>query len=44
MSFLVLIYTFPEIASVGKTEEEVKAEGVEYETGYFPIRRQSVVQ
>ncbi|MAC47750.1 MAG: dihydrolipoyl dehydrogenase [Oceanospirillum sp.] len=33
-----VIYTFPEIASVGKTEEEVKAEGVEYETGTFPFQ------
>ena len=32
-----VIYTFPEIASVGKTEEEVKAEGTEYETGVFPF-------
>lgn len=32
-----VIYTFPEIAYVGKTEEEVKAEGTEYETGVFPF-------
>ncbi|WP_417596591.1 dihydrolipoyl dehydrogenase [Oceanospirillum sp.] len=32
-----VIYTFPEIASVGKTEEDVKAEGTEYETGVFPF-------
>lgn len=25
-----IVYTWPEVASVGKTEEEVKAEGTEY--------------
>jgi dihydrolipoamide dehydrogenase len=30
-------YTFPEIASVGKTEEELKAAGVEYKVGKFPF-------
>jgi len=30
-----VIYTFPEIASVGKTEEELKAEGVKYVKGKF---------
>lgn len=30
-----IIYTHPEIASVGKTEEEVKASGVKYKTGSF---------
>src|SRR5690606_26180799 len=32
-----VIYTHPEIASVGKTEEELKAEGVDYKTGVFPF-------
>ena len=30
-----VVYTYPEIASIGKTEEEVKASGVEYKTGKF---------
>jgi len=32
-----VVYTFPEIASVGKTEEELKAAGVAYNTGKFPF-------
>jgi dihydrolipoamide dehydrogenase len=32
-----VIYTHPEIAWVGKTEEQVKASGVEYKTGVFPF-------
>ncbi len=32
-----VIYTFPEVASVGKTEEELKAAGVGYKTGKFPF-------
>jgi dihydrolipoamide dehydrogenase len=32
-----VIYTHPEIASVGKTEEQLKAAGVEYKTGVFPF-------
>ena len=32
-----VIYTFPEVASVGKTEEEVKAAGVQYKIGKFPF-------
>ncbi len=32
-----VIYTAPEIAWVGKTEQQVKAEGVEYRTGSFPF-------
>jgi dihydrolipoamide dehydrogenase len=32
-----VIYTAPEIAWVGKTEEEVKAEGRAYKTGSFPF-------
>src|SRR4029078_4501294 len=29
--------TYPEIASVGKSEEELKAAGVAYNTGQFPF-------
>ncbi len=32
-----VIYTFPEVASVGKTEEELKQAGVAYNTGKFPF-------
>ncbi len=32
-----VVYTFPEIASVGKTEAELKAEGVGYNVGKFPF-------
>jgi len=32
-----VIYTFPEVAWVGKTEEELKAEGVDYKVGQFPF-------
>ena len=32
-----VIYTHPEIAAVGKTEEQLKAEGIEYNTGVFPF-------
>jgi dihydrolipoamide dehydrogenase len=32
-----VVYTFPEIASVGKTEEELKAAGTVYNTGKFPF-------
>jgi len=32
-----VIYTHPEIAWVGKTEEELKAEGIDYKTGAFPF-------
>src|SRR6056300_794252 len=32
-----VIYTHPEIAWVGKNEEELKAEGVEYNVGVFPF-------
>ena len=30
-----VVYTSPEVAEVGKTEEQLKAEGVEYKTGKF---------
>ena len=32
-----VVYTFPEIASVGKTEEELKAAGIAYNAGKFPF-------
>jgi dihydrolipoamide dehydrogenase len=32
-----VVYTYPEIAAVGKTEEEAKAEGVEVRVGKFPM-------
>jgi dihydrolipoamide dehydrogenase len=32
-----VIYTFPEVASIGKTEEELKAAGIAYNTGKFPF-------
>lgn len=36
-----VIYTFPEIASVGKTEEELKAAGITYNAGTFPMMANS---
>jgi dihydrolipoamide dehydrogenase len=32
-----VIYTWPEVASVGRSEEELKAAGVAYKTGKFPF-------
>jgi dihydrolipoamide dehydrogenase len=32
-----VVYTMPEIASVGKTEEELKSAGAAYNTGKFPF-------
>ena len=32
-----IVYTHPEIASVGKTEEELKAAGIAYQIGKFPF-------
>jgi dihydrolipoamide dehydrogenase len=32
-----VVYTYPEIASVGKTEEELKAAGIAYKVGKFPF-------
>jgi dihydrolipoamide dehydrogenase len=32
-----IIYTHPEVAAVGKTEQELKADGVEYKAGTFPF-------
>ena len=33
-----VVYTWPEVAAVGKTEEELKEAGVAYKTGQFPMR------
>lgn len=32
-----VVYTHPEVASVGKTEEQLKKDGVEYRAGKFPF-------
>lgn len=32
-----VIYTWPEVAWVGKTEQQLKNEGIEYKTGVFPF-------
>jgi dihydrolipoyl dehydrogenase len=32
-----VVYTWPEVATVGKTEEELKAAGTEYRVGKFPF-------
>ncbi len=32
-----VVYTSPEVASVGKTEEELKKAGIEYKVGKFPF-------
>ncbi|WP_371347876.1 dihydrolipoyl dehydrogenase [Ancylobacter sp. IITR112] len=32
-----VVYTFPEVASVGKTEEELKQAGIAYTVGKFPF-------
>jgi dihydrolipoamide dehydrogenase len=36
-----VIYTYPEVASVGKTEEELKEAGIEYNVGSFPFQANS---
>jgi len=36
-----VVYTHPEVAWVGKTEEQLKAEGVEYTVGKFPFAANS---
>jgi dihydrolipoamide dehydrogenase len=33
-----VVYTWPEVAAVGKTEEELKEAGVAYKIGQFPMR------
>ncbi len=32
-----VVYTMPEVASVGYTEEELKAKGIAYKAGKFPF-------
>ncbi|GAX10476.1 dihydrolipoamide dehydrogenase [Fistulifera solaris] len=36
-----VVYTFPEVASVGKTEEELKEAGIKYKKGNFPFSANS---
>merc|ERR1712157_247067 len=36
-----VVYTHPEVAWVGKTEEDLKAEGVSYKIGSFPFMANS---
>ncbi|MDA0305487.1 MAG: dihydrolipoyl dehydrogenase [Proteobacteria bacterium] len=36
-----IVYTWPEAASVGKTEEQLKEAGVEYKSGKFPFTANS---
>ena len=33
-----VVYTWPEVSAVGKTEEELKEAGVEFKEGKFPMR------
>ena len=33
-----VVYTWPEVAAVGQTEEQLKASGVEYKVGNFPFK------
>ena len=33
-----VVYTWPEVAAVGKTEEQLKESGANYKVGQFPIR------
>lgn len=36
-----VVYTYPEVAAVGKSEEQLKEEGVEYKAGKFPFMANS---
>ena len=36
-----VVYTFPEVAWVGKTEDQLKAEGIAYKSGKFPFTANS---
>lgn len=36
-----VVYTWPEVASVGRTEEQLKEEGIEYRVGKFPFSANS---
>jgi dihydrolipoamide dehydrogenase len=33
-----VVYTWPEVASVGKSEEQLKEAGIKFKTGKFPFR------
>jgi dihydrolipoamide dehydrogenase len=33
-----VVYTWPEVAAVGRTEEQLKADGVSYKVGSFPFK------
>jgi dihydrolipoamide dehydrogenase len=33
-----VVYTWPEVAAVGQTEEQLKASGIEYKVGSFPFK------
>lgn len=33
-----VVYTWPEVAAVGKTEEQLKEAGIKYKSGQFPMR------
>lgn len=33
-----VVYTWPEVAGVGRTEEQLKAEGIAYKSGKFPFK------
>lgn len=33
-----VVYTWPEVAAVGKTEEELKEAGIKYKSGSFPVK------
>jgi dihydrolipoamide dehydrogenase len=33
-----VVYTWPEVAAVGQTEEQLKAAGIEYKAGSFPFK------
>jgi dihydrolipoamide dehydrogenase len=36
-----IVYTWPEVAAVGKTEEQLKDAGIEYKVGKFPFSANS---
>lgn len=36
-----IVYTHPEVAAVGKTEEQLKEDGIEYKAGKFPFSANS---
>src|SRR3546814_14378061 len=36
-----IVYTWPEVATVGRSEEELKAAGIDYRVGKFPFTANS---